>query len=98
MKKVTMYGASDDQIIVDVDGISEQFDIPGAGALGICEDADSFPVITVNFRFEGEWEIFVGVSGPAPEWPLYFGERPDYEGDPAVTFELPDSFALALVT
>lgn len=54
MKKVTMYGASDDQIIVEVDGISEQFDIPGAGTLGICEDAESFPAITVNFRYEGE--------------------------------------------
>jgi hypothetical protein len=98
---ITIYGASDD--LIEVEGaVREEYD------LGVCgtrlrltaPDGQTLDVSADfgNLRLGGhlDWTIAVAAVNAYPSWPIRFHERPDYEGDPAVTIDAPVGTAVAL--
>lgn len=98
-----IYGASDD--LVEVEGaVREEY---GLGASGTqlrltAPDGQSLDVL-LDFGAgpagaELAWTIGVYAASAYPDWPIRFGERPGYEGDPAVTIEAPADTTIEDVT
>lgn len=92
---ITIYGASDD--LVEVEGaIREEYDaFARATRLRlVAPDGASLDVVA---EFDGDapegatldWTISVEAVSGYPSWPIRFHERPDREGDPAVTIDTP---------
>lgn len=90
---IIIYGASDD--LVEVEGaIIEEFQL-AAGGTRLRLSAPDRQSLDVLVDFGGpvgarlDWTIGVYAVDAYPDWPIRFGERPHYEGDPSVTIEAP---------
>ncbi|MFF2621283.1 hypothetical protein [Oerskovia jenensis] len=91
---ITIYGASDD--LVEVEGaVRDEFDLgrngtrlrltsPDRQSLDVVADYGAAPA---GCRLD--WTLAVTAVNAYPSWPIRFHERPDYEGDPAVTIDAP---------
>ncbi|QAU06600.1 hypothetical protein SEA_WILLIAMBOONE_97 [Gordonia phage WilliamBoone] len=92
---ITIYGASDNLVEVEGD-VSDEFSLgrdgtrlrltaPDGQSLDVAADFCN-PVVGGRL----DWVIGVYAVNAYPSWPIRFHERPDYEGDPAVTIEAPE--------
>lgn len=100
---ITIYGASDD--LVEVAGaVCDEYDLghdgtrlrltaPDGASLDVIAD---FGNTTLGGRLE--WNLGVAAVNAYPSWPIRFHERPDYEGDPAVTIDAPAGTTVTEVT
>lgn len=103
MATLIFYGASDDYVIFE-GPINESFYIDDEdGFIGVLEDSEGRGLVIrasfdprVPFAHNG-WVISVGNTLDAPDWAVSFGERPDYEGDPAILIEVPDDVTLRVL-
>lgn len=91
---ITIYGASDDLIEVEGDVWREFYLSEYGTRLRLtAPDNDSLDVLvdfgTTRVRAGLDWTITVEAIHGYPSWPIRFHERPDREGDPAVTIETP---------
>jgi len=92
---ITIYGASDD--LVEVEGaVSDEFSLgpdgtrlrltaPDGQSLDVAADFDN-----AVLGGDLDWTIVVSAVNSYPSWPIHFHERPNYEGDPAVTIQAPE--------
>lgn len=90
MPLITVYGASDD--LVEFTGyLDEEFGCYAKPWRGRLESPDGEGLdLTLYYGVSG-WEISVTASENSyPAWPIYFGERPDRAGDPAVNMSVPE--------
>lgn len=99
---ITIYGASDD--LIEVEGaISEEYELGryGTRLRLTAPDGQSLDVAADfgNQILGGDldWTITVGAVNTYPSWPIHFHERPNYEGDPAVTIDAPAGTTIAVV-
>lgn len=91
---IVIYGASDD--LVEVRGpVCEEYQLARGGTRLRLTSPDG-QSLDVLVDFGGgpagatlDWTIGVYAVDAYPHWPIRFGERPGYEGDPAVTIEAP---------
>lgn len=91
-EQITIYGASDDLVEVegsvreeyglDPEGTRLRVEAPGGESLDVYLDFGRGPGVL-------DWAIRVEAVNGYPSWPIRFHERPDYEGDPAVTIDAP---------
>lgn len=106
MTKVLIYGASDDLVEVEGDIVgADEFDVYGpweADLVHVNEDGDESSLRISAEYGSGpgnlEWNISVSAVNSYPAWPVTFGERPDREGDPSVTIEVPEGSFLRVLT
>lgn len=100
MTKVLIYGASDDLVEVegDIEG-ADEFNVygPWEGRL-VGPDGEALIVRAEYGKrgVEAEWLLSVENTATYPAWPVTFGERPDCEGDPAITVDVPDGTRLVV--
>lgn len=100
MSDLTFYGASDH--LVEVEGaIREEYELgrEGTRLRLTAPDGDTLDVY-LNFGYHHatlDWAICVEAVGGYPSWPVRFHERPDREGDPAVTVGAPAGTTIAVV-
>ncbi|URP22289.1 hypothetical protein SEA_BIG4_256 [Microbacterium phage Big4] len=94
--EITIYGASDDLVEIEYDGENgEEFDCPGKWAGRVVGPDGEFLIVTAVFgsskkRRDADWTLGIENSGDWPkDWTIRFGDRPDYEGDPAIIIEAP---------
>lgn len=94
--KITIYGASDDLLEVESDsGYRDEFDVPGKWK-GLIEDPEGYSLhLTAEFGARGkrtaDWTLGIRNTDEWPHgWTIQYGERPDYEGDPAIILTVPD--------
>lgn len=102
--KLTIYGASDDLLEVESDGIySDEFDVNGPWE-GVIDALDGTSlIITAEFSSgkklrDADWTLGIENTGTWPDWTIQFGERPDREGDPAIILEVPDGTTVRALT
>jgi hypothetical protein len=100
MSTITIYGASDD--LVEVEGaIREEYDLGGEGTrLRLtAPDGDSLDVYAqFGYRHGGlDWAVTVEAVDSYPSWPIFFHERPGYEGDPAVSIDAPTGTTIKVI-
>lgn len=89
---IVIYGASDD--LVEVEGaVHDEYQLgdDGTRLRLTAPDGDS---LDVTAFFDGvigslDWALTVEAVDAYPQWLIHFGERPGYEGDPAVTIHAP---------
>ncbi|WP_156251000.1 hypothetical protein [Pseudactinotalea terrae] len=91
---IVIYGASDDLVEVEgavrkefqlaADGTRVRLTAPDGQSLDVLVDYGGGPV---GSRLD--WTIGVYAVDAYPDWPVRFGERPHYEGDPSVTIDAP---------
>ena len=92
MTQVTIYGASDD--LIEFEGaIRGEAYLSRSGLTSVklvSPDGDFFK-FSMEFGRYG-WRILVETSEDTlkPPWPLYFGERPDNDLDPAIIIDVPE--------
>lgn len=105
MATVLIYGASDD--LVEVEGAikgADEFNVYGlwqADLVHVNEEGDEESLrVSVEFgRGSGmAWQIDVSAVDSYPSWAVTFGERPDREGDPSVSIEVPEGSFLRVLT
>lgn len=91
---ITIYGASDD--LVEVEGaIREEYDLGhyGTRLRLTAPDEQSLDVVAdfgnTNAGGSLDWTLSVAAVNTYPSWPIRFHERPNREGDPAVTIDAP---------
>lgn len=92
---ITIYGASDD--LVEVEGaVRDEYDLGNGGSTRVRLTAPDGQSLDVVAEYGGgpagtllEWTLAVAVVRSYPSWPVRFHERPDREGDPAVTIDAP---------
>lgn len=102
MPNLTIYGASDD--LVELEGaINDEYNLFPDGVL-LRLTAPDGQSLDVSLDFDNraiggqlDWTIAVGAVNAYPDWPIRFHERPDYEGDPAVTIDVPEGTRVELV-
>lgn len=98
MSTLTIYGASDD--LVEVEGeFHEEFSAyTGWKGEVVAPNGDSLGVSAVFGEGDADWTLSVYNTGTWPAWPLRFGDRPDRDGDPALTLEVPAGTIVREVT
>lgn len=106
MAKVLIYGASDD--LIEVEGAIEgadEFNVYGlwqADLVHVNEDGNEESLrVSLEFGRSGgglDWQIDVSAVDSYPSWAVTFGERPDREGDPSVSIEVPEGSFLRVLT
>lgn len=102
MTLLTIYGASDDLVEVEVNGtVTEEFDAYQATRLRLIAPGGQGELdVVVEFNKENselDWSIAVEALVDYPAWPIFFTERPGYEGDPAVSIQVPEGTQVRLV-
>ena len=102
MTKVLIYGASDDlvEVVGDIEG-ADEFNVYDKGWKRrlLAPNGDSL-IVRAQFgkpKAEADWHISIETTDTYPSWPVAFTERPDREGDPALTIEVPEGTALVKV-
>lgn len=90
-REVVFYGASDDR--VEFDGyLYGEFDAYGPWWGRLEAPNGESLILTAEFSKPGypaDWTLGVANSSTWPGWPIRFTERPDREGDPAITISVP---------
>lgn len=98
---ITIYGASDD--LVEVEGaVRDEYDLgseysPNTTRLRLeSPDGATLDVVLAFCVDDGitggprlDWTIALEARDAYPSWPIHLHERPNYEGDPAVTIDAP---------
>lgn len=95
MKRITIYGASDDLVEVEAsDGsVSEEYDLPWKESITLrLTHADHAVDVQVEYGAK-EWELSIKAVTDGARWPypITIGARPEahHEEDPALIFECP---------
>lgn len=95
---LTIYGASDD--LIEVDGrITEEYYTSDTDGLHLTITNDGKKIeFVIVVEYSGEWMISVA-GGGRTEFPveIEWGERPDRDDDPAITFTLAPDDEVTLV-
>ncbi len=94
--EIVIYGASDDLVEIEYDGGSgEEFDCSGEWEGEVVGPDGESLIVTAEFSSskrgrKADWTLGIENSGDWPkDWTIRFGDRPDYEGDPAIIIEAP---------
>lgn len=94
--KITIHGSSDDLVDVLVDGkYVDEFNTYGRWKGLITDVQGNSLKVTAEFGAAGknkaDWTLGIENTASWPHnWTIQFGERPDREGDPAITFDVPE--------
>lgn len=101
--KIRIYGASDDLIEVEGDGINDEFNSyemgNGPGALMWCGDlrAPNGDIMRAYAVADGCWSIALGQADedkPFPAWPVTIAQHPDTRYSTMAEIDAPDGTVL----
>lgn len=100
---ITIYGASDNLVEVVAGEVREEYSLEEGGSRlrVVAPDRDSLDVwLDFDHPISDAglvWTIAIAAVRHYPSWPIRFHECPDYEGDPAVSMEVPEGTEVYLV-
>ncbi|SKU46625.1 Uncharacterised protein [Mycobacteroides abscessus subsp. abscessus] len=99
MPELRVYGCSDD--LVEFEGVfTEEYNVYQPATFLVTIDvADDRAQFEVHARYWAEWELSVKSCSNWSNYPMNvrFDQRPDYDGDPMIIFELDDDAKVRVV-